>query len=99
MLSHRIVALRKRNSMNQAQLAEALNISASAVGMYEQGRRVPNLDVLVAMAKVFHVSLDYLITGEEYESGDDVDNVAVITPCPCSTCFRRDMRKANSFEV
>jgi transcriptional regulator with XRE-family HTH domain len=31
--------------------------------MYEQGRREPAADLLVALAEVFGVSVDYLLTG------------------------------------
>lgn len=44
-------------------MARRLNISASAVGMYEQGRREPSIDMLVALAKEFGVTVDYLVTG------------------------------------
>lgn len=65
MLSKQIVQLRKKKRMSQSQLAKALGISPSAVGMYEQGRRVPTIDIIIAMAQLFEVSLDYLITGTE----------------------------------
>ena len=65
MLSKRIAHLRKKTEMSQSQLAEHLNISPSTIGMYEQGRRVPDLDVLLSLSRLFGVSLDYLITGEE----------------------------------
>lgn len=64
MLGARIAALRKAAGMNQAQLAQRLKISASAVGMYEQGRREPSVDTLAALAEVFGVSIDYLVTGK-----------------------------------
>ena len=63
MLGARIAALRRQAGMNQAQLAELLQISASAVGMYEQGRREPSAALLVALARQFKVSTDYLLTG------------------------------------
>ena len=66
MLSKQIIALRKKSGLSQSQLARKLNISASTAGMYEQGRRTPSLDVLISMANLFDVSLDYLITGKEY---------------------------------
>ena len=66
MLATRITQLRKYNGMSQLQLAQILHISASAEGMYEQGRRVPSLETLTAMAAIFHVSLDYLITGADF---------------------------------
>ena len=64
MLGARIAALRREAGLNQAELAHRLQISPSAVGMYEQGRREPSADTLVAMAQLFSVSLDYLLTGQ-----------------------------------
>jgi len=63
MLGARIAALRREAGMNQSQLAQQLQISPSAVGMYEQGRREPSAQTLVAMARVFGVTVDYLLTG------------------------------------
>ena len=63
MLGARIAALRKRAGWNQSELAGRLQISPSAVGMCEQGRREPSADTLVAMARVLGVSVDYLLTG------------------------------------
>ena len=68
MLSKQIAQLRKNIGMSQAQLAKQLNISPSTIGMYEQGRRVPALDMLITMANLFNVSLDYLVTGSEFIS-------------------------------
>ena len=68
MLGTRIAALRKRTGMSQAELAKRLRISASAVGMYEQGRREPGADMLVALAEAFGVSTDYLLTGKHPEA-------------------------------
>lgn len=64
MLGARIAALRRQAGWNQAELAEKLRISPSAVGMYEQGRREPSADILVALAQVLGVSVDYLLTGK-----------------------------------
>lgn len=64
MLGARIAALRKAAGMSQAQLAEELKISASAVGMYEQGRREPSVEILAAIGRVFGVSLDFLVNGQ-----------------------------------
>ena len=62
MLGARIAALRREAGLNQAELAQRLQISPSAVGMYEQGRREPSADTLVAMAQLFGVSVDYLMS-------------------------------------
>ena len=74
MLGARIAALRKQAGWNQSELASRLQISPSAVGMYEQGRREPSADTLVAMARVLGVSVDYLLTGApEYQETDALD--------------------------
>ena len=66
MLGIRIAALRREAGLSQAQLAQKLQISPSAMGMYEQGRREPSLRLLGEMARVLGVSTDYLITGIPY---------------------------------
>ena len=63
MMGARIAALRRRAGLSQQELAQLLQCSASAVGMYEQERREPALDTLVRLAEVFSVSTDYLLTG------------------------------------
>lgn len=63
MLGERIAALRRQAGLSQAELAQRLQISASAMGMYEQGRREPSVDTLVALARELQVSTDFLLTG------------------------------------
>ena len=63
MMGARIAALRREAGMSQAQLAQALRVSPSAVGMYEQGRREPSADTLVELSRIFSVSVDYILTG------------------------------------
>jgi transcriptional regulator with XRE-family HTH domain len=64
MLGERIAALRRKAGKSQAELAKYLGVSASAVGMYEQGRREPSGAMLVALGELFGVSTDYLLTGK-----------------------------------
>jgi transcriptional regulator with XRE-family HTH domain len=70
MLGPRIAALRRRAGFSQAELADRLKISPSAVGMYEQGRREPSVDTLVEMSRIFGVSTDFLLTGKGTDSTD-----------------------------
>ncbi len=63
MLGARIAALRRSRGMSQQQLAACLDVSPSAVGMYEQGRREPPGRLLVQLSRMFGVSTDYLLTG------------------------------------
>jgi transcriptional regulator with XRE-family HTH domain len=65
MIGHQIAMLREKKGMRQAELAAILNISPSAVGMYEQGRRSPSLSMVIRMAQAFGVTVDYLLTGKD----------------------------------
>ena len=91
MLQSRIALLRRRIGINQQQLAEKLHISPSTVGMYEQGRRTPNVDILVQMSRIFNVSLDYLITGSEFVPSPEKENLN-IPPYrfpQCNRCYEK----------
>lgn len=70
MLGPRIAALRRDAGWSQAELAQRLQVSPSAIGMYEQGRREPSAATLVAMSQVFGVSTDYLLTGKPLNPPD-----------------------------
>lgn len=53
--------LREDKNLKQSDLASLLNISPSAYGFYEQGKREPSLDALIKLAKFFNVSIDYML--------------------------------------
>ena len=63
MLGLRIALLRVEKGWSQAELAKRIGVSPSAVGMYEQGRREPSLDLLVRLALELSVTTDYLLMG------------------------------------
>ena len=58
--------IRKQKGLNQLKVAMDLNISREAISYYENGQRCPNLEMLVKMSNYFGVSIDYLITGKEF---------------------------------
>lgn len=59
-LSNNIKKLRIKYGYSQPELAKKLGISRSAISMYENGNREPNLELLEAMCDIFNVSSDYL---------------------------------------
>lgn len=60
----RLKELRENKKLTQSQLSKILNISTSAVGMYEQGRRFPDENILKNIAHFFNVSIDYLLDND-----------------------------------
>lgn len=59
--------IRKEKKLNQQKVAMDLNISREALSYYENGKREPSLDMLIKMSEYFHVSINYLITGEDFK--------------------------------
>lgn len=57
--------LRKQKELTQEQLADLLFVSRTAVSKWESGRGYPNIESLKAIAKIFSVSIDALLSGEE----------------------------------
>ena len=57
--------LRKQQNWTQEQLAEKLYVSRTAVSKWELGKGYPNIESLKQLAKVFEVSIDELLSGEE----------------------------------
>lgn len=69
-------SLRIKSNMSQAELAELLGISRSAVSSYENGTRSPNHETLVKLATIFNVSTDYLLgRTHEYNKSDEINQV------------------------
>ena len=60
-LSNRLKQLREEKEVMQKEIAAYLNISASAYGFYEQGKRTPTPEILSKLANYFNVSVDYLL--------------------------------------
>lgn len=57
----RLKALRQEAGLTQEQLAERVWVSKAAISNYELYERSPSPEILVKLANVFHVSVDYLL--------------------------------------
>lgn len=53
--------LRRAKGLTQEELAKALKISRSTIGMYENGSREPDYETLELIADFFNVDIDYLL--------------------------------------
>lgn len=62
--SDQIKQLRTENKMSQTQFAEKLHVTRQAVSNWENNRNLPDLEMLIEISQVFHISLDQLILGD-----------------------------------
>ena len=63
-LAENIRYLREQAEMTQKDLAEKVELSPSAIGMWEAGTREPELSKIIKMAELFEVTLDELVLRE-----------------------------------
>ena len=60
-IGHYIQHLRKSAGMTQKELAAKLNISFQAVSKWENGETLPDMENMIALAKLYNTSLDELV--------------------------------------
>ena len=73
-----ITELRLLNNMTQLELATKLNYSDKTISKWERGESSPDISVLVEIADLFGVTLDYMVRDENIEE-KVVENKAVET--------------------
>lgn len=66
----RLKELRKREGISQTELGNKIGVSRGAISYYENGDRLPDLNVLYSIADHFKVSSDYLIGLTKNETND-----------------------------
>ena len=60
-LAQRLKQCRKEHGLTQLQVAIYCDITEKAYQNYELMTREPKLEILLKIAQLFHVSLDYLV--------------------------------------
>ena len=68
-LGQRIQALRKQRGMSQEALGEVLGVSRQAVSKWEGDNGIPELDTLIAMSRLFDVTVGRLLGVEDPDAG------------------------------
>lgn len=64
-LAEKILQCRKKAGLSQEALAERIGVSRQAVSKWETGEAMPELSTVVALAKEFGVTTDWLLSDEE----------------------------------
>ena len=92
-MSDMLTYLRKRQGLTQQQLADKLNMSRSAIGMYETGKREPEIEVLEAFADFYNVDMNTL-TGrvpspapipQDFQPMPPMDEVPLVGKIACGS--------------
>lgn len=78
-----IAKLRKEKGWTQNELADKLQVSDKAISKWESNKGDPSIEFLPALAELFGVTLDYLMTGKEVEE-------KIITMSKLELCAKKD---------
>lgn len=99
-IRNRIKEYRMKLGMTQADLAKAIGQSTSSVGMYECGKREPEMSTLESMADVFGISLMQMMTGTETGEQQKQPGPDVPTQEELTQAFMVDQNRAiNTLET
>lgn len=71
-LGEKICILRKKAGLSQVDLADKFGVSRQAVSKWETGEAVPEIAKLVALAREFGVSVDYLVSDDDTPSAKEL---------------------------
>lgn len=77
-IAKNISALRQGEGLTQLDLAERLNYSDKAVSKWERGESIPDVAVLLEIANMFSVTLDYLVQSEHKTEIKKIRNLRII---------------------
>ena len=60
--------LRERNNLTQEELAKKVPVTREAVSKWETGRRIPDIETLIILSKIFNVPIESLLSGGESDN-------------------------------
>ena len=63
-LNEKLISLRKKNKLTQAQVAETLDVSRQAISNWETGAVLPSTDNLIALSRLYQVPADHLLNDD-----------------------------------
>lgn len=71
-LGNNIYNLRAKADLSQEELAAKLGVSRQSVSKWETDASVPDVDKLIQLSKIFEITLDELVNGEENQQQADI---------------------------
>jgi transcriptional regulator with XRE-family HTH domain len=97
-LGQRIVEIRRRQQMSQAELARRLGVVGSRLNHWEKGSHLPSLPQVVEIAVALKVGLDELVLGKD-PAPDRAQNLTPRQKERLATCLRTAMEVLRNEEL
>lgn len=91
-LGEKLKSARINRNLSRKQIAELVGVTASVIGHYETGERVPSVPILLKLATQYKVSVDYLLdydaTSKDTLSLDGLTEQQIKVLKQTADCFR-----------
>lgn len=68
MIAERLTAAREKVGLSQSEVARRIGATQAAISYFEQGLKIPSVPVLLNLAKLYNVSMDYLAGNDGVQS-------------------------------
>lgn len=108
-IGEKIKYLRIKNKLTSKEFSKIINVSTSALSLYENGKRQPKLDLILEISDFFNVSTDYLLgtteNGNDLAEKKEIDfsnvleNILMMLNEDCSFVFNGKKMDNNSFLI
>ena len=69
----RVQEQRSLKNLSQKEVAASVGVSASIISNYESSERTPSVEILMALARLYHCSTDYLLGFDKEEKDRTLD--------------------------
>ena len=90
--------LRRARGISQEELAERLNVSRQAVSKWELDLSLPDIDNIVQLSEMFHVSTDHLLK-EQPAAPDSTEDIAAASAAAPDSAGQENGAAARSYRV
>lgn len=60
-IGYNLSIFRQEAGMSRKELAEILNVHVTTVARYEEGKRIPDIEIIIRIAKLFNKSCDNIV--------------------------------------
>lgn len=91
-LAEKLRMCRKGMNLSQEQLAEKLCVSRQAITKWESDKGIPNIESLQALAKLFNVSIEYLLEDNDLTNNEIKEDIDI-------TKYKKTKKDHSIFDV
>ncbi len=73
-----ILNLRKQQNLTQKEFADKLNVTAQAVSKWENGRGLPDIEILQKISSEFHINIDNILTATNPKKKKNIKMIVIM---------------------